>query len=115
MHSSTQYFTVPFSGPDATCGWRLLLACRVPRCWVLHTRPDHPCAALQVTPDEQYVFATGYHPPQVKVYDLAQLSLKFDRHMDAEIVDFQVCRLGSTIQAHHMGRDQAAQQQGQGL
>jgi hypothetical protein len=27
---------------------------------------------------------------QVKVYDLAQLSLKFERHLDAEIVDFQV-------------------------
>lgn len=27
---------------------------------------------------------------QVKLYDLANLSLKFDRHLDAEVVDFQV-------------------------
>lgn len=27
---------------------------------------------------------------QVKLYDLSQLSLKFDRHLDAEVVDF-VC------------------------
>lgn len=27
---------------------------------------------------------------QVKVYDLANLSLKFDRHVDAEIIDFQI-------------------------
>lgn len=32
------------------------------------------------------------HPHhQVKLYDLANLSLKFDRHLDAEVVDFQVC------------------------
>ncbi len=86
------------------------------------------CQRLKVTPDQQFIFATGYHPPQVgllacsgawrgsiarcggasgvcsrqdgcrtglrwvqvKVFDLAQLSLKFDRHLDAEIVDFQV-------------------------
>jgi ribosome biogenesis protein ENP2 len=33
---------------------------------------------------------TPLHHPQVKVYDLANLSLKFDRHLDAEVVDFQV-------------------------
>lgn len=27
---------------------------------------------------------------QVRVYDLANLSLKFERHLDAEVVDFQV-------------------------
>jgi ribosome biogenesis protein ENP2 len=27
---------------------------------------------------------------QLKVYDLANLSLKFDRHLDAEVVDFQI-------------------------
>lgn len=30
------------------------------------------------------------HRVQLKVYDLANLSLKFDRHMDAEVVDFQI-------------------------
>lgn len=27
---------------------------------------------------------------QVRVYDLTQLSMKFERHLDAEIVDFQI-------------------------
>lgn len=27
---------------------------------------------------------------QVRVFELGQLSLKFERHLDAEIVDFQV-------------------------
>jgi ribosome biogenesis protein ENP2 len=79
------------------------------------------CQRLKVSPDQQFIFATGYHPPQVgagvhtaplncghqlraglhtfatiattqvKVYDLANLSLKFERHLDAEIIDFQVC------------------------
>lgn len=53
------------------------------------------CTRIKATPDGQYLFATGYHPPIVKCYDLANLSLKFDRHLDAEVVDFQVgCRLG---------------------
>lgn len=31
------------------------------------------------------------HPrPQVRVYDLSQLSMKFERHLDAEVVDFQI-------------------------
>ena len=27
---------------------------------------------------------------QLKVYDLSNLSLKFDRHLDSEVIDFQV-------------------------
>lgn len=62
------------------------------------------CQHIKVTPDEQYIFATGYHPPILKVYDLNNLSLKFDRHLDAEVVDFQV-RGGSGIcsSVHDLG------------
>ena len=28
---------------------------------------------------------------QVRVYELGQLGMKFERHLDAEVVDFQVC------------------------
>lgn len=34
--------------------------------------------------------ASGVHAPRVAVYDVEQLALKFDRHFDSEIVDFQV-------------------------
>lgn len=51
------------------------------------------CQRLKITPDQQYIFATGYHPPVVKVFDLSNLSLKFARNLDAEIVDFQVMML----------------------
>ena len=30
---------------------------------------------------------------QVRVFELGQLGMKFERHLDAEVVDFQVGRL----------------------
>lgn len=43
---------------------------------------------IKVTPDQQYVMATGTYKPQIHLYDFENLSLKFDRHTDAENVDF---------------------------
>jgi len=48
------------------------------------------CQRIKATPDGQFLFATGYHPPVLKAYDLANLALKFDRHLTAEVVEFQV-------------------------
>uniref|UniRef100_A0A1D2A8K0 Uncharacterized protein n=1 Tax=Auxenochlorella protothecoides TaxID=3075 RepID=A0A1D2A8K0_AUXPR len=48
------------------------------------------CQRIKVSADQQYIFASGYHPPRVRVYDVNQLSLKFERHLNAEIVDFQI-------------------------
>ncbi|XP_065877799.1 uncharacterized protein [Euphorbia lathyris] len=45
---------------------------------------------IKVTPDGEYVIASGIYPPQVKVYELRDLSMKFERHLDAEIIDFQI-------------------------
>lgn len=45
---------------------------------------------IKETPDGQFLLASGIYPPQVKVYDLRQLALKFERHLDSEIIDFQV-------------------------
>lgn len=106
-------------------------------------RFNDACQRIKISPDHQYIFCSGYHPPQacqnvsllfvdslsrqksklklclagqdheldqhtaaqlecahavpppslsfqVKVYDLANFSMKFERHLDAEIVDFQV-------------------------
>ena len=33
---------------------------------------------------------TGIYPPQVRVYEVSELSLKFERHLTSEIIDFQV-------------------------
>ena len=48
------------------------------------------CQRIKATSDGQYIFATGYHAPRVRVYDLSQLSMKFERYLDSEIVDFQI-------------------------
>nr|XP_023872476.1 nucleolar protein 10 [Quercus suber] len=45
---------------------------------------------IKATPDGEFLIASGIYPPQVKVYELSQLSLKFERHLDSEIIDFQV-------------------------
>ncbi|CCL99104.1 uncharacterized protein FIBRA_01118 [Fibroporia radiculosa] len=38
--------------------------------------------------DGHHIVATGTYKPQIKLWDLDQLSLKFERHTDAENVDF---------------------------
>jgi ribosome biogenesis protein ENP2 len=45
---------------------------------------------IKATPDGEYLIASGIYPPQVKVYELNQLALKFERHLDSEIVDFEI-------------------------
>ncbi|CAH9062544.1 unnamed protein product [Cuscuta europaea] len=45
---------------------------------------------IKVTPDGEYLIASGIYPPQIKVYELRELSLKFERHLISEIVNFEV-------------------------
>ena len=45
---------------------------------------------IRTTRDGHHVIATGTYKPQMRVWDLGQLSLKFERHSDAENVDFLV-------------------------
>jgi hypothetical protein len=40
--------------------------------------------------NESHTILTGLYKPQIKCYELAQLSLKFERHLDNEIVKFEV-------------------------
>ncbi|KII91223.1 hypothetical protein PLICRDRAFT_37941 [Plicaturopsis crispa FD-325 SS-3] len=43
---------------------------------------------VKTTRDGHHAVATGTYKPQIRVWDLDQLSLKFERHSDAENVDF---------------------------
>lgn len=45
---------------------------------------------ITATRDGQSIVATGTYKPQIRVWDCEQLSLKFERHTDAENVDFLV-------------------------
>ena len=48
------------------------------------------CQRMQITKDGKYLVATGVYPPQVRVFDLEQLSLHFKRHIDSEAVQLQM-------------------------
>lgn len=43
----------------------------------------------RMSPNMQYFAAIGCYPPMLKLYDLTNVSLKFQRNTDAEIIDFQ--------------------------
>jgi len=45
---------------------------------------------IRVTADGHHALATGTYKPQVKCFDLEQLTQKWERHSDAENVDFVV-------------------------
>lgn len=53
---------------------------------------EFPEASIRVrtTRDGHYAIATGVYKPQMRVWDLDQLTLKFERHSDTENVDFLV-------------------------
>ncbi|KAL6004523.1 hypothetical protein ACLOJK_005077 [Asimina triloba] len=45
---------------------------------------------IKATPDGEFIIASGIYPPQVKVYELRELSLKFERHLVSDVINFQV-------------------------
>jgi ribosome biogenesis protein ENP2 len=49
-----------------------------------------PVAAtgVQVTADGQYILTSGVYKPRVRCYDVNQLSMKFERCLDADVVKF---------------------------
>lgn len=45
---------------------------------------------IRISKDGQYVFATGIYKPRVKCFDVNNLSLKFERCFDSEVVTFEI-------------------------
>ncbi|KAM3571815.1 hypothetical protein VYU27_006153 [Nannochloropsis oceanica] len=45
---------------------------------------------LRVSPDGQYIVASGTYPPAVRVYEVQEMSMKFERRLTAEVVDFLI-------------------------
>ncbi|CAH2246123.1 nucleolar 10 [Pelobates cultripes] len=45
---------------------------------------------IKVSRDGQYVMATGTYKPRVRCYDTYQLSLKFERCLDSDVVKFDI-------------------------
>ncbi|KAH3831940.1 nucleolar protein 10-like [Dreissena polymorpha] len=44
---------------------------------------------IQVSPDGQYIYVAGSYKPRVRCYDVHQLSMKFERGLDSDVVQFQ--------------------------
>ncbi|KAK1442746.1 nucleolar protein 10/Enp2 [Babesia gibsoni] len=44
------------------------------------------CNTVDISPDRQYIVATGVYPPQIGVYDTTDLSLKHRRGIDNEVI-----------------------------
>lgn len=53
---------------------------------------DFPIAStqVQVSPNQLYIIATGIYPPQIKVFETSQLSMKCMRGIDSEVVKFNI-------------------------
>ena len=59
---------------------------------------------IKTTRDGHHAVATGTYKPQMRVWDLDQLSLKFERHTDAENVDFVVSESSSFLRRDSRAR-----------
>ncbi|OQR71387.1 nucleolar protein 10-like [Tropilaelaps mercedesae] len=45
---------------------------------------------LRVTPDRQYILACGVYKPRIRCFEVAQLSMKFERCLDYEVVAMEI-------------------------
>ena len=51
-----------------------------------------PEASIKIKPtrDGKFIIATGVYKPQIRVFDLEQMALRFERHTNCENVAFEV-------------------------
>ena len=49
------------------------------------------CQCIHASRDGNFIAAAGIYAPQLKMFDVNQMSMKFERHIDAQVVKFQVC------------------------
>ncbi|KAF7970981.1 hypothetical protein HWV62_22473 [Athelia sp. TMB] len=68
---------------------------------------------IKTTRDGHHAIATGTYKPQMKVWDLDQLSQKFERHSDAENVDF-ICLSDDWTKSIHLQNDRTLELHTQG-
>ncbi|KAG2237362.1 hypothetical protein INT48_009490 [Thamnidium elegans] len=54
---------------------------------------------LKTTRDGKFVVATGTYKPQMRVFEFADMSMKFERHTDAETLNFEILSDDWTKQA----------------
>ena len=61
---------------------------------------------IQISRDNNYVVATGTYKPRVKVFEFAEMSLKFERYLDSAVVQFYQVRIAALlcVDRHSRGR-----------
>ncbi|XP_037960426.1 nucleolar protein 10 [Teleopsis dalmanni] len=47
------------------------------------------CTSIRMSPDQQHILATGTYKPRVKCFEVCNLSIKFERCFDSEVVTFE--------------------------
>lgn len=45
---------------------------------------------IRITPDQTHIYASGVYPPRLRCFDTNELSMKFERGMDSEVVKFKI-------------------------
>lgn len=55
---------------------------------------------IKMTPDGQFIMATGVYQPQIRVFDLAHMSMKFERHVTCENIAFEILSSDWTKSVH---------------
>ena len=48
------------------------------------------CARVKVSADGETLMATGAYPPQLRAYELRELSMKYQYHFVSDVVQFQI-------------------------
>lgn len=48
------------------------------------------CQTIKMSPDNQFIIATGTYKPRVKCFEVNNLSVKFERCFDSEVVCFSI-------------------------
>lgn len=48
------------------------------------------CQKLKLSADGNFLIGSGLHSPRIRCFDLSHFSLKFERFLDSEVVDFQI-------------------------
>lgn len=53
----------------------------------------HATSCLRLTSNGSFLFASGSYPPQIRCYELEQLTLKFERHVVSDVLKLCVCTI----------------------
>lgn len=47
-------------------------------------------SCIKISRDGESIFATGVYKPRVRCFDTKELSMKFERCFDSEVINFQI-------------------------